>query len=294
MQLLIAGATGTLGRALLEEASGRGHQVRALVRRPAQRDAVRAPGVEPVLARATEAPELSGVMEGVDVVISALGITRQRNGLTYDQVDFGANANLLREAERAGVERFQYVASLDGRSMRELAMIHAKERFVDLLEASPVPGLVLRPGGFFPDFLPLLKLARWGWLPLVDGGRHRLNPVAPRDVARVALERLTGADTEVEVGGPTVFTHREIGDLVFQELERRPRYLSVPGGLATALRRGLRRITPPSVYGPLEFLIAACSRDMVGPRLGSLELGPFLRTAADGAAPDSSPSPRTS
>jgi uncharacterized protein YbjT (DUF2867 family) len=294
MQLLIAGATGTLGRALLEEASGRGHQVRALVRRPAQRDAVRAPGVEPVLARATKAPELYGALDGVDVVISALGITRQRDGLTYDEVDFGANANLLREAERAGVERFTYVASLEGRSMRELAMIKAKERFVDLLEASPVPGLVLRPGGFFSDFLPLLKLARWGWLPLVDGGRHHLNPVAPRDVARVALESLEGSDTKVEVGGPTVFTHREIGDLIFQSVGRSPRYLSLPGGLATALRRGLRRITPLRVHGPLEFLIATCSRDMVGPHLGSLELGPFLRRAAGGAAPDPTPVARTS
>lgn len=85
----------------------------------------------------------------MDAVITTVGITRQKDGLTYMDVDYGANVNLLREAERAGVSRFIYVSVLNGNNMRHLKICNAKERFVDQLSLSDIDSCVIRPNGFF-------------------------------------------------------------------------------------------------------------------------------------------------
>ena len=86
--VFIAGATGYLGRHLLRQYADTGWHVRALVR-----DAARAgdlPAQQIVEAAATRPDSLHGLMEGTDLVISSLGITRQRDGLGYREVDYGA------------------------------------------------------------------------------------------------------------------------------------------------------------------------------------------------------------
>ena len=107
--VVIAGATGYLGRHLCAEFSRRGAYVIALVR-----DAARAPDLQAdslVEAEATRADTLDGIMTGADLVVSAVGITRQKDGLGSREVDCRANLNLLREAESSGVARFGYVHS---------------------------------------------------------------------------------------------------------------------------------------------------------------------------------------
>jgi uncharacterized protein YbjT (DUF2867 family) len=91
--VLVAGATGYLGRHLCAEYARRGHHVTALVR-----DAARAEGLADILveAEATRPETLAGLMDGVDLVVSSLGITRQADGLGYREVDYQANLNLLR------------------------------------------------------------------------------------------------------------------------------------------------------------------------------------------------------
>jgi len=145
--VLVAGATGYLGRHLVQEFRANGWYVIALVR---SANSARAAGLEAdalIEGEATQPADLSGIMDGVDLVVSSLGITRQKDGLSYRDVDFQANANLLAEAERAHVSRFAYVHVLGANNMQDVALIRAKQDFVDLLQASPVPATIVRPGG---------------------------------------------------------------------------------------------------------------------------------------------------
>jgi len=81
--ILIAGATGYLGRHLVQEyAAKSGWRIKALVRRKVDFSH----DVELVMAEATTPESLKRIMDGVDLVVSALGITRQQDGLTYQQV----------------------------------------------------------------------------------------------------------------------------------------------------------------------------------------------------------------
>ena len=64
------------------------------------------------------------------MVISTVGITRQKDGFTYMDVDYRENANLLSEAKRSGVKKFIYVSVLNGEKLSNLKICEAKEIFV--------------------------------------------------------------------------------------------------------------------------------------------------------------------
>ena len=111
-------------------------------------------------AEVTQPNTLQGVCKGVHKVISSVGITRQKDGLTYEQVDFQANKNLLDEALREGVRKFIYVSVFKGEAMRHIAIGAAKERFVDTLKASGLDYCIIRPSGFYSDMAVFLKMAK--------------------------------------------------------------------------------------------------------------------------------------
>jgi uncharacterized protein YbjT (DUF2867 family) len=96
-RILVAGATGYLG-GFVE----RGHLVRAQARSPGKLDPIRESLDEIVEAEVTRPETLNTVCDGMDAVFSSIGITRQRDGLTFMDVDYQANRNLLDAALKAG------------------------------------------------------------------------------------------------------------------------------------------------------------------------------------------------
>jgi hypothetical protein len=91
---------------------------------------------EKFVGEVTRPETLAGIAQDVDVVISAIGITRQRDGFSYEDVDYAGNANLLKEAVRSGVGKFVYVSVLHADQMAGLKTVQAKEQFVDELRAA--------------------------------------------------------------------------------------------------------------------------------------------------------------
>ncbi|MEZ5721378.1 MAG: NAD(P)H-binding protein [Paracoccaceae bacterium] len=181
--VLIAGATGYLGRYLCAEYERRGWYVVALVR-----DAARAgdlPAGARVEAQATRPETLRGIMSGVDLVVSALGITRQADGLGYMDVDFQANVNLLEEAERASVGRFAYVHVLNAERMRAVPLVAAKAAFVDRLMASPLAHTVIAPRAISPTWE-----ISWRWRARAGSGcSRRARSGSTRSTAPISRSR---------------------------------------------------------------------------------------------------------
>ena len=86
----------------------------------------------------TRRETLKGCCNGIDTVISTAGITRQKDGLTYMDVDYQANLNLLEEALNSGVRKFIYVSALNGQHLRHRKIFRAKGGFVERLRASGI------------------------------------------------------------------------------------------------------------------------------------------------------------
>ena len=81
--VLIAGATGYLGNFLLAKAKERGFAVRALTRSEQKISQISTQIDDVFVGEATKPATLDGIAQDVDVVVSAIGITRQKDGLTY-------------------------------------------------------------------------------------------------------------------------------------------------------------------------------------------------------------------
>jgi uncharacterized protein YbjT (DUF2867 family) len=96
-RILVAGSTGYLGSYVVEEFKRRGHPVRALARSAEKLSRLHNQPDEIFQAQITEPKSLSGVCNGIDVVFSSVGITKQKDGLTFKDVDYQANLNLLEE-----------------------------------------------------------------------------------------------------------------------------------------------------------------------------------------------------
>jgi uncharacterized protein YbjT (DUF2867 family) len=253
--------------------------VRALAR--SERSATRVGGAaEFVFGNVTSPESLRGVCRGVEVVISTIGITRQKDGLTYEEVDYQGNVNLLREAEANGVKKFLYVSVFNAEQMLHLKIVQANERFVRALRTSTIPSVIVRPNGFFSDMKDFLAMAAKGRVYLFGKGTVCGNPIHGADLARYCAEVLTSTQREHAVGGPVVYTQREIAEAAFRALGKEPRIASIPV-VAGSLFVGLLRLTTSSrVYGPIEFFVEVLSRDMIAPAYGTMVLTEFFELEA--------------
>ena len=87
-KVLVAGATGYLGGFVAKEFKRRGHLVRALARAPRKLDYMKGQLDEIVEGEVTEPESIQGVCDGIDVVFSSIGITKQKGKVTFGGVSF--------------------------------------------------------------------------------------------------------------------------------------------------------------------------------------------------------------
>lgn len=287
--VVVAGATGYLGRFFCAEYRKRGWRVRAIVRNAERARASSLEADEIVAAEATKPPTLQGVMAGAELVVSALGITRQKDGLDYRDVDYQANANLLDEALRGGVTRFAFVHVLGADRMADVPLVAAKQAFVDELRAANIASTVIAPSGFFSDMSDFLVMARSGRVWLFGDGTHRLNPIHGADLAAAAADAIDKGRELLEVGGPDIFTHDTLARLAFEAAGKPVRITYLPD----ALRKFALAVLPwfpRAVGGPARFFLSALGMDMVGEPHGHHRLADHFRVRMTGRArPDGQP-----
>ena len=277
-RVMIAGATGYLGRHLCAEFRKRGWHVTALARPASHSTKLNADCI--VTAEATKPATLKSVMSGIDLVISALGITRQTDGLTYREVDYKANLNLLEEALAAGVGQFGYVHVLNADRMPDVPLVAAKNAFVRKLQTANVRSTVIAPSGYFSDMEDFMAMARSGRVWLFGDGKRRINPIDGTDLAEAIHGAIERGDAWLDVGGPDAFTHNQIAALCFEALGKPARITRLPYALRRAALHLLPRLAPRRIAGPAQFFLTAFGMDMVGAPTGHRRLADHLDASA--------------
>jgi len=266
-RVLVAGATGYLGAFVARELESRGRFVRALVRPSKKVEALWDSTDEIVHGEITRPETLEHVCDGIDVVFSSVGITRQKDGLTFRDVDYQGNKNLLDEALRAGVRKFVYVSAVNGPSLRHLDIVAAHEDFVDELKASGIEYAVLRPTGYFSDMGEIFAMAKKGRVWLIGDGANRVNPIHGADLAVACADAIEGRETEIDVGGPETVTWNEAAELAFQAVGRQVKISHVPTRLMWTVVR-LVRLFNRHQGELLAFFTTMATTDVVAPAVG--------------------------
>ena len=274
-RVLLAGATGYLGGFVMEELLYQGYSTRVVVRKPSHIFDTY-PHLESRMGEVTQTDTLEGVCEGIDVVISTIGITRQKEGKTYMEVDYQANVNLIDEARRSGVKRFIYVSVFNGEQMRHLKICEAKERLVDYLKSSGMDYCIVRPTGFFSDIKDFLQMAKHGSVWLFGNGELRMNPIHGRDLARAIVDVLQNDQQELCIGGPDVLTHNQIAELALRACGRPVVIHHLPDVVRHSIIFLLHTFTSSKTYGPFEFFLTAMAMDMRAPSFGQERLEKFF------------------
>jgi uncharacterized protein YbjT (DUF2867 family) len=280
-RVLVAGATGYLGKFVVKELRRRGYWIRALARDPGRLKPVAGDVDDVFTADATRPETLDGVCEGIDIAFSSLGITRQKDGLTYMHVDYRANANILKQARQNNVGKFIYISVFNSAKLRHLEIVKAKARFTGELKASGLDYLIISPNGFFSDMGELFKMARKGRVWLFGHGSYRGNPIHGADLARFCFSQVNKSNAEIEVGGPEVLTQAELAKIAFEVLGKEARISYAPDWLRRVIIKALRTLTPARVYGPLEFLMTVMAMDMVAPKYGQLTIRQYFEELAN-------------
>ncbi len=277
MNLLIAGAGGVLGRELVRQALARGDRVEALVLRKGELRVVEHPRLRIIEADVTRPEQLAGICKGIEQVVSCIGITRLRDKLTHEIVDYRGNLNLLEEARRGGVAKFGFISPAGTElGLGHAPLMDAKFRFEQALQASGMSWVIFRSGGFFPDVAEMLKLAAKGPLYAIGDGGSRSTPVHVPDLATVMLAEM-GRQTNavVGVGGPEDLTWRETCEACFAALGRAPRISTAPVWLCKLALALIRPFSYRS-WAMGRLLLFMSTHNVCTPHLGRVRLQDYL------------------
>jgi len=282
--VLVAGATGYLGKFAVQAFKERGYRVRVLTRSeerlykpgPFTAPALAKSDIDEVFIGEISKPEtLAGVMEGIDLVFSCVGISRQRDGLTFEQVDYQCNQNLIDLCEDSEVKRFVYVSMQGAENIMQLAITQAHEKVVAALKSSGMEYRIVRPCGYFSDMGVLYTMAKNGRAYLVGDGSNKMSPIHGRDLARVCVATAEGDELEVEAGGPDVMTQREAAELAFDVVGKPAKITVIPMWMARGLVKFIALLSKQ--FGDLaEFIVTAGEIDGVGPNRGTASLRKYF------------------
>lgn len=283
-KVLVAGATGYLGKHVVQEFASRGYAVRALVRNPDKLASI-GPNLEPAVAElvtetvigdARELSSLQDACKGVDIVFSCMGLTMPQENVTSEQVDHLGNRTLLEDALRHGVEKFIYVSVYNAEHMQDVEIVQAHERFVHDLKVSGLPHTIIRPTGFFSDMGMFLSMARSGIAFLLGEGTNRINPIHGADLARICVDAAEKEEREIAAGGPDTYTFNETITMAFEALGKPPMLMHIPSWIGDAALFVTGFVNKPAASA-LSFALAVNKLDNIAPAIGTRHLKDFYR-----------------
>jgi divinyl chlorophyllide a 8-vinyl-reductase len=252
-RVLLLGASGTIGRAVLQALLADGHTVICLGRRepPALETAAPAGRLHSLVVDLTQAGEVRQAIETLaraahrpDVLISCLA---SRSGTPQDAwaIDHAAQCSVLEAVRGIGVKQVVLLSAICVQKPR-LAFQHAKLAFERALIDSGLTYTIVRPTAFFKSLLGQIERVRAGRAYLVfgDGQQTACKPISDRDLARFIVDCLSSAERHnriLPIGGPgPAITPRAQAEALFAALERPIKIRSVPLALMDGIILGLR------------------------------------------------------
>lgn len=277
-RVLVAGASGYLGQHMVNSLKEQGYWVRVLVRSKKQVERFSPIADEVYLGEVTRPESLKGLCIDIDWVFSSVGITRQKDSLSYMDVDYQGNINLLNEAINFDVKKFMYIATAKRSHMQNVKIIQAKEKFVTELKKSEIEKIIIRPNGFFSDMKEFLNMAKSGIIFLAGNGNYKVTPISGEDLSAFCVGKFIDTQAEeYELGGPQTLSHRELGDICFGSIKKRPRYVKIPVSIIKFIRFIIPKVTSEKFYGPLEFFLNALTMDLTSPEYGKYTYEQYIK-----------------
>jgi len=206
---------------------------------------------------------LPAFLAGNDTVINCVGILRESASRTFDRLHHTAPARLARLAREAGAQRLIHISAIGADPRATSAYARSKAAGEQAVRDAFPTATILRPSivfgpedQFFNRFAALAMVSPA--LPLVGGGLTRFQPVYVGDVASAAVRSIddpAGAGRTYELGGPKVYTFRQLIELLLEEIRRKRLLIDIPFGIASLQARLMAILpNPPLTPDQVELL----------------------------------------
>lgn len=237
--ILIAGCSGHVGSAIARLAAERAIPARCFDLQPPA--ALKMGGtLEFQQGDIRDAAAVKLALRGVEAVLFAVGLKRQRRGLTHDMVERGGMENVIQAGSTSGLRHILYISALGVGADVPATSLIAKYRTEQLLRASGIEYTIFRPSGYFCDFAEHFEpqIRKSGSFTLIGQGNTRVQPLDPADLATAFLQALQADEARNRVfpiAGPEVFTLSEIIALVGRVVGRDARVKRLPYPLMNVL-----------------------------------------------------------
>ena len=253
--LLLTGATGLVGSAVLRRLVAEGADVRCLVRDPRRLGAQRV-RVQIALGDLADPPSFRNALRGVDTVVHLAASIRDQPRGSIEELNGIATWRMVKAAQSAGAERFLFFSALGAARESRARLMRAKALAEQAVRESPLRSTVFAPSIVYAPGDPWLTLlSRMALLPLmpVSGrGRAVYQPIWADDVADCVVASLRDRDGErderFELAGPQTLSHDDIVRGVLRSLQRERPLLHVPTPLVSRGLRVLERLLGPRAF----------------------------------------------
>lgn len=219
MKILLGGCFGKLGRDVLDELMSLNYEIVGINR--SIKENINNENVKILKCDITKKEDLKGTCDGVDIVISTIGLTTASKNLTHYDVDYKGNLNLLNEAKRAGVKKFIYISVIKSDKNASIPMLNAKYKFEQELTSSGINYIIIRPTGYFYDITKVFKpMVDKGEVRLIKGYKVKSNVIHTKDLAKFIISKIDDNNKILEVGGKETYSYEEIAELFFKAAKK--------------------------------------------------------------------------
>ena len=263
----VFGASGFIGRNIVRELAKRGVRVNAVCRDVEHAKFLKPMGVvgqvTPMRADVTDPDAITRAVTGASAVINLVGILHSSGRNTFDAIQATAPGLIAKAAKQAGATKLVHISAIGADSESGAAYARTKAQGEEAVRGAFPQATILRPSivfgpndAFFNRFASMAMVSPF--LPLIGGGRTKFQPVYVDDVADAAMAALDlpeAAGRTYELGGPTVFTFRELMDLTMKVMRRKRLLVEIPFWAAKIQATVLELLpSPPLTRDQVELL----------------------------------------
>lgn len=246
-RVTVFGGSGFVGRYLVKRLAAEGWVVRVAVRDTIAAAFLKPAGnvgqIVPMRCNILDDETVSAAVAGADAVVNLVGILYPFGQQRFESIHAEAPARIGRAAAAAGAQRFVQISAIGADPSSPSLYARSKAAGESAARAA-FPGVtIIRPSivigpedSFFNRFARIAQMAPA--LPLIGGGRTRFQPAYVGDVADALMAALHDDGTAgrtYELGGPRIYSFRELMELMLRVIDRKTRLLNVPFGLAEML-----------------------------------------------------------